>query len=279
MSRKELFDHCSQLVPDKDTAIAALREDTLVPASGEPSVEGLITGLLHLALLAKSKEYAVKGIIAFAHYAKEAFEAQLSTTVVDSVLTALQNQRIETGGTSLGIADDIKELRGVVEEVARKVEDVKDACRRVPDGYAGEAGGTPAAQVSPLSYAAVARMAGGQVPNPPATYAVDRARMRARQVLVDGVPLLDAAGERIAERVLVAKAGAAIDALKEGGEIVPPGLRVVAATALRNGGVIFEFSSAEAAGWVRASEDRARAFAVAMGADARVKMAQYRVVA
>ncbi|OSD01077.1 hypothetical protein PYCCODRAFT_1445985 [Trametes coccinea BRFM310] len=59
---------------------------------------------------------------------------------------------------------------------------------------------------------------------------------------------------------------------------VPEGVRVTAATVLRNGGVVLEFASAAAAQWVRSKAPGAETFARKLGTGSEVKPRLFKVV-
>lgn len=274
-------------IPDLPSAITLLEERGWIPPLEEPNGGALVAGMDQLALSVGSA-VAVEGLIALAIYAKAVLEARVSVAISEEIMVAVQDKVYEAVEAAIAESGALADSR---EEVARANEELTGSSVRVEAGLArvekmcGQIQETATRPVGTFAEVAAARAQGapapGRTPAPQGQMArvVDRAKLRARQLLVDNVALGDEEGVRITEEVVVLKANVALSMMKGEGDMPPAGGEVVAATVLRNGGVVLEFGTQAGADWVRETKDRSAAFASKMGTTAEVKGRQYKVVA
>ncbi|KAL7277809.1 hypothetical protein ACG7TL_002174 [Trametes sanguinea] len=272
MTYAELSAHCKERIPDYKAAVKHLEKEKMIPkGETEPTMEVLISGLMHFSALVPEKERAAMGLAAFAVYAKAAVDREVSKQTVSVTMEVVEDrmagmlERMESSAKAAEqTVEDLREARQALRDSAKKLEADAEIARSVQ--LAGQGS----------SYAAVAA---GRGITPPSSVAraVEKARLRARQVLVDNLHLRGADGEQIKEEVIVAKANEALRMAREDGE-TPEGAKAVAATVLRNGGVVIEFNSEDAALWARSPHLGAEVFSRNMGAEVLVKTRLHKVV-
>lgn len=277
-------------VMDLEAAVALLEERGLIPPMEVPNGIALISGMGQLAMSTGSAT-VVEGLIAFAVYAKAVLEERVSVALSEEVLATVQDkvrEAVKTAVAEAGLpADSSAEVIKVSEGLGSMGDRLEAGLARLEtrceqmEEITRRPGGTFAEVVAAASARTLGAPApgGAQMPRGQMARAVERAKLRARQILVDEVALSDGEGERIKEDAVVMKANLALAMLTDEGDAPPVGVGIVAATVLRNGGVVLEFGTQEGADWVRETRDRSAAFASKMGTAAAVKARQYKVVA
>lgn len=287
MTSLAFYTEHKEKLPDLQSAVTLLEERGWIPPREAPNGNALVAGMNQLALVAGSA-VAVEGLIAFSIYAQAVMNERVSVAISEEILVQVQDKVYEAVEAAIAESGALAESR---EEVAKANEEMAGRGDRLEAGLArvqemcGEMKEAAMGPRGTFAEVAAARMPGvpapGVVSAPQGQMAraVDRAKLRARQVLVDNVSLGDEEGARITEDVVVLKANVALSMMKGEGDEPPAGTEIVAATVLRNGGVVLEFGAQEGADWIRETKARSAAFASKMGTAAEVKGRQYKVVA
>lgn len=125
----------------------------------------------------------------------------------------------------------------------------------------------------PLTYAAAVSQ---RVPNDHNS-TIEHSERKTRQILIDGVPTTDNEGKELTEEKLVEKAQKVLE-LMEDGETAPDGMRFRSAIRIRNGGLLLELNSKEAAAWLQRPHVM-KTFIQHFDLNARLKTRQYPVLA
>ncbi|TBU22171.1 hypothetical protein BD311DRAFT_733385, partial [Dichomitus squalens] len=260
----ESFAEASERIQSLEDAMKTLRKHQMVPAAGDPTAEGLVTGLQHVGVGLGNIAWASECCIALAIYAKAVLD-NAATTLVGAL-----EKRITTAGEQ--IAELTSELvrvgDGMTEKIATVIGDVCSA------GSMGAKPGESSPVSTPFSYAAVARAAFPSATRATQISVADRESIRARQVLVDDFPMGDDGA--LTEVAILEKANDALDYLPRGVMDIPEGLRFTAARTLRNGGVILELATPALAKWVTT---HAEDFASVLGERSKIRPRQYKLVA
>ncbi|TBU29413.1 hypothetical protein BD311DRAFT_720580, partial [Dichomitus squalens] len=248
-----------------EDALRVLRKNEMVPAAGDPTAEGLITGLLHVGVaLVGKNEWAAECCIGLAVYAKTDIEGTATTLIsgLEERVAAAGDRITELTSKLEGTGESLKE------QVAAAVEDLRSGDR------AGMAPGESLPHPTPLLYADAVRASLPGTARAAQLSVVDREGIRARQILVDGFPL--GGGDAPSEVTILAKANEALDFLPREVLDIPEGLRFTAAKTLRNGGVVLEMASAELVKWLVAHAQR---FEAVLSEQAKIRPRQYKLVA
>ncbi|EJF60974.1 hypothetical protein DICSQDRAFT_170513, partial [Dichomitus squalens LYAD-421 SS1] len=248
-----------------DEALAVLRKNQMVPAAGEPTAEGLITGLHHIGVgLSGKMAWASECCIALAVYAKAVIES--ATKELIGTLEA----RVAAAGDH--IAELANELAGVAECAKEKIEGAVENIQEA--GCAGLPLGESSPVSLPFSYAEAVRASLPGTTRAAQLSVVDRESIRARQILIDGFP-----GNRdgtLLETEILEQANDALDYLSREELDVPEGLRFTAAKALRNGGVVLELATPDLAKWI---VQHAHDYEFVLSPRAKIRPRQYKLVA
>ena len=290
LSSSDLFKQYTDEIQDATKAHEVLAARFLVPPNMPPAVEHLLAGILSLARAKPGAAVAVQSLVALHHYAKAAYETELAKGVADAVAKKLDVQvgeaiKVATSEARKKMEDMVKGMQEQAMETRRSMgEAVAGAGKlldEVKDVVAGGVAGTTQEGESPVSgprtYAQSAMGARGPMMSPHCARAVRRAQLKQRQILVDG--LIEEGGEPLTAAVLVAKAHMALNMMQDsGGVTLPEGLRVLAASVLPNGGVVYEFDSANSAAWVK-RDGNMLDFQRGLGVGAQVKARFHKVVA
>ncbi|RDX41827.1 hypothetical protein OH76DRAFT_1489152 [Lentinus brumalis] len=291
LSSADLFKQYSVEITDAKKAHEVLAGRFLVPSNMAPAVDHLLAALLALAQAKPGQAVAVQSLVALHYYAKAAFETELEKGVAEAAGKRLDAQ--VTTAIKAATADARKQFEGMVKDMQEQVgqsrrsmeEAVAGATRlleEVKGVVADEAAGPePAGEshaLGPRTYAQALRGPTGTAPlSPRCARVVARAQLQERQLLVDG--LTSDGGEQLAPAVLVAKAHMALNIMRdEHGHELPEGIKVLAASVLQNGGVIYEFDSEASATWIK-RDGNLGDFQRGLGVGAQVKPRFYKVVA
>ena len=267
----KLFDEAKTLIKDRQAAIAFLVSKKLIPDAFDHGPEALISGLLHFAAATPSNALATKGLIAFAHLAKEVLEDQRNEQLASRIAQEVAERTEEGFNNRLDdVRANLEETEAALKDCVGKLEVLGENVKASQDGRGAEqrelTTGTPSSGTPP-SYARVASLPPSLAPPPSRILA--RAERMERQVLFRNVPLRDERGDRISEQVALQKAQSAIDLLRSGDLDIPNPLKFIAASFLERGDIVYELATKEAAHWFNTPAN-ATAFERALGGGAFV---------
>ena len=280
----EVYQSATEKIQTVEDAIAILRQMEVIPQSGAPSGEALITGLLHLAIAVAGGKSAVatEGLVAFSLYAKAALEEAVSSPIVTSLLTKFEEQSKKLSNDfEVRTREKIHEITANLERTVTEVEErtseainvIGEAVRRT------EKSGSPGAPFPtspPFSFADAVRSGPPGAGRAAQIKVADRECIRARQVLIDKFPIENEGEEGSSEELLLSKANEAILFMKGTHESIPEGLRFTAAKVLHNKGVILELPTPEMVEWLYG---HTTAFEEVLGLEARIRPRPFKVVA
>ncbi len=290
LSSADLFQQYTNEIKDAKKAHEVLAGRLLVPSNMPPAVGHLLAALLALAQSKPGQAVAVQSLVALHYYAKAAFEAELATGVTEAIATKLDSRVGEavkkaTSETRKHLEGMVKGMQEQVMESSRSMGDAIAGANKlleevkgvVADGMVGPASAGEPLISGPKTYAQALRGPAAPQLSPQCARAVTRAQLREKQLLVDGLTTGD--GEQLSAAVLVAKAHMALNIMRDEKDFeLPEGIKVLAASTLSNGGVIYEFESAGSAAWIK-RDGILEEFERGLGVGAQVKPRYYKVVA
>lgn len=179
---------------------------------------------------------------------------QLTTTLTDLQITtdSLRSSAVSITRTvdefSENTASSLQYLTDAAGDVNTAAEEIQEAIKAKPQGP----NPTPTPPTNSLSYATAVATGAHLTPAHVSTLA--RGDARSHQVLVDKAPGATSNGlENLTEKELVEKARIATDQLAQTDEHLNTPIQFIGARKLRNGGVIYEMGTAEAAHWLQSS--------------------------
>ena len=280
----EVYQSATEKIQTIDDAVAALQQMEVIPQSGAPSGEALITGLLHLAIAVAGGRSAVatEGLIAFSFYAKAVLEEKVGSSVISAVLTRYEAKTNDLADKLKAHAEaKIHEVIADLRHTATAIEEKTSEALRLIEETAREAGkstGTGASSQNspPFSFADAVRSGPPGAERAAQIRVADRESIRARQVLVDGFPVENNREGGSSEELLLSKANEAILFMRGTQESIPEELRFTAAKVLRNKGVILELPTPEMVDWLYG---HAAAFEEVLGTEASIRPRPFKVVA
>ncbi len=286
-SQADLFVEAEKTLPNLNTAVDFLRGKQLVPA-GDASVseEALVSGLLHLAVVAPASELARKGLIAFAHLAKAVLARKNQDLIAAKVAERVEmqiTQRLAHHTTKVEelLEDAVSKTEEMRKEMDGWMDRLMQACTTVGHTEqvvaevvrkeftsASLTTGTPPPQLDKLTLdTAPART----------RRAVNLAELLQRQVLVKNMALKDTQGQLLNDREALERARQAVDMMACEGLTPPSDTQIEAAKICSCGDVVFTMSSAGAARWLLRAHV-ATAFSRKMGGTTKLVKRTYKLV-
>ncbi|KAJ2989071.1 hypothetical protein NUW54_g8905 [Trametes sanguinea] len=118
MTYAELSAHCKERIPDYKAAVKHLEKEKMIPkGETEPTMEVLISGLMHFSALVPEKERAAMGLAAFAVYAKAAVDREVSKQSVSVTMEVVEDR----------MAGMLERMENSARAAEKTVEDLREA--------------------------------------------------------------------------------------------------------------------------------------------------------
>lgn len=244
-------------------------KEYLVPGE-KVTMASLGTALLYITQAQDMPQWAVDSIRSVALCIGEAMADSIVERLVESVTEAVESKH---GTLSEAIND-------AAENTSKVIAEIKNSCEEAVQKLASTARKTPQAPAAPTYAGVLQANLGAAAALGSVHYSiVAKGQLQEKQVLVEKAPGVESNGLKdLTERMLIEKAKLALDRMGRGAEDRPEGMEFVAATKLRNGGVVYDMSSVEAARWLR-KDDVKRSFLQGYDSQAIIKNRIYLVVA
>ena len=299
-TREELLKATISTVHNEKTAKEYLERKCLVITGECYSLTSLSMALLHLSQTTALSKVVVDGLRTTA-LIMENMEAQVTVSKVAEALTTLLHpttERLETTLTDLqSTTDNLRSAAVSITNTADEfTENTTSTLQHLADAASSMVNVTEDMEVvakaqkqnpiptltttmpaSSLSYAAA--VATGVQLTPEQITTIARGDARSCQVLVDKAPNADHNGlKELTEKELVEKARIALEQLEQTDQLPDIVVQFVGAKKLRNGGVIYEMNTAEAAHWLK-SEDNITNFLQVFSAISIIKQQVHSIIA
>ena len=266
-TREELLRATISTVHDEKTAKEYLERKGLVITGEEYSPASLSMALLHLSQTTALSKVVVDGLRATALILESLSTKSTADRVAEAITNLIQPATEQLALTMADLRRTTEDLRGSAVSITRTADEFTDttasslqyltdaaadataAASEINEAVKNQAPPNPTPPTPPFSYTYAA--AGAHLPLVHAS-TLARGDARAQQVLIDRAPGTNHNGlEELTEKELTEKARVALEQMDQGDEPTSTPIQFVGARKLRNGGVIYEMGSPDAAQWLK----------------------------
>ena len=244
----------------------------------KPTLDNLARTLFALSAEGKIPIPALNAISAVAYLLTEILEESTNHKIADAFTSHIHNTVTTVAAQELAnsIAELLKEpIAALTEDLKRKVDAHAQSLEEVTQ--------RAATQVRTYSQIAATPLPPAPLPNVPAMshsqlQIQNRERIKRKQVLIDFARTGDMALEIMDEETLTRKVkDSLITTWSTAPEPKPASISLKSSTLLRNGGLLLEMDTAEAAMWLK-NEDTSGRFLEGIGSGANIKNRSYQVI-
>lgn len=235
------------------------------------------------ATTARIPKLVTDGIRAVAFLIADAGAQQMATEITEIVKTQLQEHmetftsEVETMRDAIEhVKEAAKDITGKMDDFNNEIQETTDQLTQVTQELTEKTSETIQTPIQkPMTYASITQ----QYIPPVHETAISRGETSDKQLIIQKDPnATDNALNNLTEKDLVAKANTALDLMGTDASNKPSDTNFVGAKKLRNGNVIYQLNSKEAANWLK-QLDTQKAFIANYGGTTNIRNKLYHVIA